>query len=129
MASIQLIRVYDAVVPMAENSFLTDRLWPRGISKERLAGVTWLKDVAPSTDLRKQFHADPTRWDEFRRKYYAELSTGEAWLPLLKLLRQGKNITLMFGSKDVKHNQSVVLRDFLLEKLNDRAESDHSTCE
>lgn len=129
MVSIQLIRVYDAAVPMAENSFLTDRLWPRGISKERLAGVIWLKDVAPSTDLRKRFHADPTRWDEFRHDYYAELNTGEAWLPLLKLLRQGKDITLMFGSKDVRHNQGVVLRDFLLEKLNDRAESGHSICE
>lgn len=128
MANIQLIRVYDAAAPIAENSFLTDRLWPRGISKERLAGVTWLKDVAPSTDLRKRFHADPTRWNDFRHDYYAELNAGKAWLPLLKLLCQGKDLTLMFGSKDIKHNQGVVLRDFLLEKLNDRAGNDRSTC-
>ncbi|SFC17766.1 DUF488 domain-containing protein [Pragia fontium] len=125
MANIQLVRVYDMTTPVAENSFLTDRLWPRGISKAKLVDVTWLKDVAPSNDLRKRFHADTTRWDDFRRDYYAELNAGNAWLPLLALLRQGKNITLMFGSKNIEHNQGVVLRDFLLEKFNGLDESVH----
>ncbi|GKX56660.1 MarR family transcriptional regulator [Leminorella grimontii] len=117
MADIRLVRVYDAPQNPDKNSFLTDRLWPRGISKERLKGVVWLKEAAPSTELRKRFHADPTQWQAFCRDYVDELNRQDAWAPLLALLKQGETVTLMFGSRDLEHNQGVVLRDFLLNRL------------
>ncbi|WP_159567351.1 DUF488 domain-containing protein [Budvicia diplopodorum] len=115
--NIQLVRVYDIPVPAAENSFLVDRLWPRGISKIRLTGVPWLKSIAPSADLRRWVHDDPNRWPEFRVLYLAELEASDDWLPLVELLRQGKLVTLLFANKDRIHNQAVVLRDFLQQKL------------
>ncbi|SQI43495.1 Uncharacterized conserved protein [Leminorella richardii] len=117
MGNIRLVRVYDAPPQPDKNSFLTDRLWPRGISKERLKGVVWLKEVAPSTELRQRFHADPSQWDAFCRDYIEELNGQRGWEPLLTLLKQGETVTLMFGSRDVEHNQGVVLRGFLLSKL------------
>lgn len=117
MADIRLVRVYDAPQDPDKNSFLTDRLWPRGISKERLKGVVWLKEAAPSTDLRKRFHADAISWEAFCRDYVDELNHQSAWEPLLALLKQGETVTLMFGSRNLEHNQGVALRDFLLEKL------------
>ncbi|MCD1125390.1 DUF488 family protein [Jinshanibacter sp. LJY008] len=129
MAHIHLARVYEITSPIAENSFLIDRLWPRGVSKARLPGVIWLKDVAPSTELRQRFHADPTRWDDFCHDYQAELNHGQGWKPLLQLLQQNKSITLLFGSKDTEHNQGVVLRDFLLQQLNAPDENAHRSGE
>ncbi|MBK5144211.1 DUF488 family protein [Budviciaceae bacterium BWR-B9] len=129
MVNIHLARVYEISPPIAENSFLIDRLWPRGISKARLSGVIWLKDVAPGTELRQRFHADPTRWDDFCRDYLTELNHGQSWIPLLQLLQQNRSITLLFGSKDMEHNQGVVLRDFLLQQLNVPDENVHHSGE
>lgn len=115
--NIQLVRVYDMPEPAAENSFLVDRLWPRGISKVRLTGVPWLKSIAPSEGLRRWVHEDPSRWEEFRGRYLTELEQTDGWKPLVELLRQGAVVTLLFANKDTVHNQAVVLRDFLQQKL------------
>ena len=117
MTKIELARVYEIKQPVKPYSFLTDRLWPRGISKERLNGVTWLKEVAPTTELRQWFHANLEHWAEFEQRYLAELNTNKTWQPLMILLNQGETICLLYGSKDSQHNQAIVLRDFLLTKL------------
>lgn len=114
MADINLQRVYDFTGPTPENCYLIDRLWPRGVSKERLLGVQWLKQVAPDNALRQWFHQHVDQWEEFERRYRLQLAENEAWQPLVTLLRQGQALTLLYGSKDTQHNQGVVLRDFLL---------------
>ncbi|MCB5296330.1 DUF488 domain-containing protein [Yersinia intermedia] len=112
---ITLARVYDVQPPYQANTFLTDRLWPRGISKTRLLGVVWLKEVAPENALRKWFH-QYLDWPEFVVRYQAQLDSSTAWQPLLDVLKQ-QPITLLYGSRDAQQNQAVVLRDFLLSKL------------
>jgi uncharacterized protein YeaO (DUF488 family) len=113
MGRIGIVRVYDD----AHSSgcrFLVDRLWPRGVSKSDLHLDGWLKDVAPSDELRRWFGHDPQRWAEFRRRYTAELEARpEAWRPLLEAARDG-DLTLLYGAKDTEHNNAVVLREHLL---------------
>jgi len=114
---IDVQRVYDASTDAGGAHFLVDRLWPRGIRKETLAGCTWLKDVAPSNALRKEFHADPTQWTAFKHRYEAELDANpSAWQPLLDAAGHG-HVVLLYGSRDHDHNHAVVLRDYLLRKL------------
>jgi uncharacterized protein YeaO (DUF488 family) len=97
--------------------FLVDRIWPRGIRKEDLHLDGWLKDVAPTDDLRHWFGHDPARWAEFRSRYEAELGGNpSAWQPILEAAEKGA-VTLLFGARDTEHNQAVVLRDFLARKL------------
>jgi len=114
---IKVKRVYDPVEPDDGQRFLVERLWPRGIRKEALQMKGWLKDVAPSDGLRRWFGHDPRKWEEFRRRYFAELEAHpEAWQPLLEAARAG-NITLLFSARDTSHNNAVALREFLEEKL------------
>lgn len=120
MAEITLQRVYDFHGPAQQYCYLTDRLWPRGISKERLQGVVWLKEVAPETELRQWFHHHTDQWDAFNARYRQQLEASEYWKELLEIVQQGHSLTLLFGSKDVHHNQAVVLRDFLHEKLQEK---------
>jgi uncharacterized protein YeaO (DUF488 family) len=117
-ATITLKRIYDHTQPAAENSFLVDRLWPRGISKERLQGVVWLKSVAPSNELRQWFHKNLEEWPQFTQSYWQELDAGKEWQPLVDLLQQNQNITLLYGSKNLQQNHAIILRDFLLGKSN-----------
>ena len=92
---------------------LVDRLWPRGLSKEKLANVEWLKEVAPSTELRQWFHKDPEQWTEFKKRYLAELAANpDAWRPLAEAAGNG-HITLLYGSHDTERNHAIVLRDYL----------------
>ncbi|MDN0118928.1 DUF488 family protein [Yersinia frederiksenii] len=114
MNKINLQRVYDVQAPYHANTFLVDRLWPRGISKARLQGVVWLKEVAPDNALRQWFHQN-LDWPEFVVRYQAQLNHSTAWQPLLEVLKQ-QPITLLYGSRDAEQNQAVVLRDFLLSK-------------
>jgi uncharacterized protein YeaO (DUF488 family) len=96
-----------------------ERLWPRGIRKSALQVTRWLRDVAPSAELRKWFAHDPEKWDEFRRRYAAELDARpEAWAPLREAAAAG-DVTLLYSSHDVEHNNAVALRDYLLERLDD----------
>lgn len=114
---IEIERVYDARKdPPTATSFLVDRTWPRGVSKQELAFATWAKDVAPSTELRKWFGHDPRRWEEFRRRYRAELdSHPDAARPLVQAAKHG-DLALLYGAKDREHNQAVVLREWLTEQ-------------
>jgi uncharacterized protein YeaO (DUF488 family) len=94
-----------------------DRLWPRGISKRDLTLDSWHKDVAPSTELRKWFNHDPSKWDEFRNRYLAELDNNpKAWNYLVELARSG-NVTLLYSAKDGEHNNAAALRDYLDSKI------------
>ena len=114
---IQLHRAYEPPSPTDGKRVLVDRLWPRGRSKEALQLDAWLKDVAPSTALRKWFGHDPEKWTEFQHRYRQELAANPAALaPLLDAARAGP-LTLISGAKDEQHNEAVVLRDILTERL------------
>ncbi len=110
---IKVKRAYEPAVRGDGKRFLVDRLWPRGVTKDALRGQAWLKDVAPSDALRRWFGHDPARWDEFQRRYFAELDAQpEAWWPLLEAARRG-TITLLFGARDIEHNNAVALKAYL----------------
>jgi uncharacterized protein YeaO (DUF488 family) len=114
---IQLKRVYEASSSADGARFLVERLWPRGVKKSSLEITAWLKDVAPSAELRKWFHHDPALWDEFRKRYFTELRTHPAsWRPILEAARSG-NVTLLFSSHDSEHNNALALKDFLTGSL------------
>lgn len=110
-------RAYDPVAPSDGARFLIDRLWPRGIKKEVLAMAGWCKEAAPSNELRHRYHRDLARWEEFRKRYFDELeSRPTAWQALLEAAHRG-DVTLLFASKHVEHNNAVVLKEFLIQKL------------
>ena len=114
---IQIKRVYEPHATADGARFLVERLWPRGIAKAALEMDGWLKDAAPSTELRRWFNHDPERWMEFKRRYVAELDVHpDAWKPILARARRGR-VTLLYSAHDVEHNNAVVLRDFLNRKL------------
>jgi uncharacterized protein YeaO (DUF488 family) len=114
---IQVKRAYDPAGPDDGARFLVDRLWPRGIKREALKLDGWLKDVAPSDGLRRWFGHDPVKWDEFRQRYFTELdSKPEAWQPISQAARQG-NVTLLFGARDVEHNNAAALKAYLENRL------------
>jgi uncharacterized protein YeaO (DUF488 family) len=111
---IEIKRVYEPAEKGDGARFLVDRLWPRGVKKEALAIEGWLKDAAPSNELRHWYHHDLAQWDEFRRRYFKELErVPSAWQPLLDAARKGK-VTLLFGSKHPEHNNAVALKEFLI---------------
>lgn len=117
---IQMKRAYDP--PAAEDGerYLVDRLWPRGIKREALHLDGWLKEIAPSDELRKWFGHDPARWEEFRRRYDQELDANfEIWQPLLEIAQRGV-VTLVYSAKDREHNQAVALKEYLENKLTTR---------
>ncbi len=120
---IKLKRVYE---PMGNNDgkkFMVERLWPRGVKKTALANAVWLKDVAPSTELRKWFGHDPKKWEEFQRRYRAELKEHQPVLEsILEAARRG-TVTLLYSSHDTEHNNAVVLRDYLQRKLGSDTQS------
>ena len=117
---IQLKRAYDKPSKTDGARFLVERLWPRGVKKTSLPIVAWLKDAAPSTELRKWFSHDPARWLEFRKRYFAELrSRPEAWTPLVEAARKG-TVTLIYSSHDEEHNNAVALEEFLERKMKAR---------
>jgi len=112
-----LKRAYDPAELEDGRRFLVERLWPRGMKKDRLLMDAWVRDVAPSDVLRRWFAHDPKKWEEFQRRYFAELDRKpEAWQPLLEAARQG-TITLLYSARDSKHNNAVVLRAYLEKKL------------
>ncbi len=117
---ILLKRAYDPAARSDGRRFLVERLWPRGIRKSALPLNGWLKDVAPSTELRKWFSHDPAKWRRFQRRYRAELkNSSQTWEPLVQEARKG-TITLVYSSHDVAHNNAVVLKEFLEEKASHR---------
>ena len=113
-------RTYEPSARADGRRILVERLWPRGMKKEDLHADAWMKEVAPSTELRRWFGHQVARWDEFRRRYQRELSANpDAWAPVLKASKQG-TVTLLYSAHDVEHNGAVVLRDYLTQRVRPR---------
>jgi uncharacterized protein YeaO (DUF488 family) len=111
---IRIKRTYDPAEPRDGRRFLVERLWPRGMKKESLIMEAWLKEVAPSTELRKWFGHQPERWTEFQKRYRQELRANpHAWRGLLEASKRG-TVTLLYSAHDTEHNGAIVLRDFLV---------------
>lgn len=116
---IRIKRIYDN--PKGDSSFriLVDRLWPRGLSKEKTKIDLWQKDIAPSNTLRKWFGHDEKKWDEFKRKYFKELDTKSNSQMVDEIIKMGKehsSITLLYGTKEERFNNAVALKEYLEEK-------------
>jgi len=113
-ARIRVKRVYDE--PSGDDGFrvLVDRLWPRGMKKGDVRVDLWLPDVAPSTALRKWFSHDPSKWEEFKRRYFVELDEKKEVLKRLVEIARDGTLTLLFSACDVEHNQAVALREYLV---------------
>jgi len=110
---IRLKRVYEEPSKTDGLRILVDRLWPRGLTKERAAVDVWLKDVAPSTELRKWFSHDPAKWKQFQVRYRKELHGREDALTLLREKSKAQTVTLVYGARDKEHNEALVLRQLL----------------
>ncbi len=116
-ADIATARVYDGPFAAGRARLLVDRVWPRGVAKATLAPDEWIPEVAPSTDLRKWFRHDPARWDEFRRRYLAELADNPVAVErCLAWCRRGP-VTLLYSARDRAHNQALVLCDHLTDQF------------
>ena len=114
---IQIKRAYERASKADGERILVERLWPRGIKKEALLLDEWLKDIAPSTELRQWFQHDPAKWQEFRKQYSRELEGNpEPWQRLLSRARRGR-VTLVYSSHDQEHNNAVALKEFLEQKM------------
>jgi uncharacterized protein YeaO (DUF488 family) len=113
---IQLKRVYSPVEKDDGVRILVDRVWPRGISKAKLQAEVWLKDVAPSTELRKWFSHDRAKWQEFKERYFSELQKNPEAVNKLLDLAQKQQVTLLFAAKDTEYNHAVALREYLRSK-------------
>ncbi len=120
-ARIQLKRVYEASSSKDGDRFLVERLWPRGIKKSSLEIQAWLKDAAPSVNLRKWFNHDLARWNEFRKRYFAELKENpSSWLPILEAAHCGM-VTLIYSSHEREHNNAVALKEFLEQHFHEQS--------
>ena len=104
-------RVYELPDRHDGRRILVDRLWPRGLTKEKASIDLWLKDIAPSTELRKWFGHDPGRWEEFKERYLDELKGNSEQIQLLKQELDKGIVTLVYGAKDEEHNQAVVIQE------------------
>jgi uncharacterized protein YeaO (DUF488 family) len=116
---ISIKRIYDAREKSDGYRILVDRLWPRGISKDSAHIDEWLKELAPSDALRKWFNHDPERWQEFQKRYKTELNSPalREILQRLGTMAKKKKVTLLFGAKDIEHNNAVVLASFIKKTL------------
>ncbi|HEU23931.1 MAG: hypothetical protein C0176_08795 [Mesoaciditoga sp.] len=113
MKIIKLKRVYDEPEMDDGKRFLVERLWPRGIKRESIKIDGWLKEIAPSTELRRWFNHEPQKWEEFKRKYTAEIEEKKTYLyPILEAINDG-NVTLLYSARDREHNGAVVLAEYI----------------
>lgn len=111
---IKIKRIYEDYSKEDGYRILVDRLWPRGISKEKAHLDIWLREVAPSNELRKEFGHNPKKWKEFQKKYINELKNKKDLITQIKSIeKKYKKITLLFGAKDIEHNQAIVLQQVL----------------
>ena len=113
-SNLTLKRAYEPAMPEDGTRILVDRLWPRGVSKASAALDEWMKDIAPSTELRKWFGHEPSRWPEFQRRYKSELAQHSAELEKICDLAKAHKVTLVYGARDEIHNDAIVLKDVLL---------------
>jgi uncharacterized protein YeaO (DUF488 family) len=124
---VKLKRVYDPVSRTDGTRFLVERLWPRGLSKERLHATAWLKEAGPSTELRQWFNHDPLKWSRFRTRYFRELdSRPDAWRPIVTAAKRGL-VTLLYSSHDAQHNNAIALQEYLRAKGRTASPSRRST--
>ena len=110
---IKIKRIYEPYDMLDGYRVLVDRLWPRGIKKESAGIDVWLKEVAPSTELRKWFDHDAKKWKDFIKKYEAELKLTGDFADLVALAKKHKTVTLLYSAKDEEHNQAVALAQFI----------------
>lgn len=113
---LRLKRAYVQAEPADGIRILVDRLWPRGVSKVDAALDDWMKEIAPSAELRQWFGHDPDRWPEFQRRYRKELKQHAEQLDRIRALAKRKTVTLVYGAHDEEHNDAVVLKQILLQK-------------
>ena len=111
--SFKIKRAYDPPEPTDGHRVLVDRLWPRGLTKQKLRVDAWLKELAPSTDLRKWIHQDPSRWSEFKRRYIREMGAHPDLIADLRKKGRSSVVTLVFSAKDPLHNNATVLKEYL----------------
>lgn len=114
---IKLKRIYDPPSEDDGKRILVDRLWPRGINKDKARIDEWLKDIAPSDELRKWYSHETSKWEEFKRRYKKELEEKEELLERLRNKAKKETITLLFAARDVEHNNAVVLREIIEKHL------------
>lgn len=113
-------RAYEAPGAQDGTRILVDRVWPRGVSKQQAQLQDWYRDVAPSTALRQWFGHDAARWDGFKQRYFAELDANPDVVRRLQAVARCGRLTLVFGTRDAKHNNAVALREYLLHKASER---------
>jgi uncharacterized protein YeaO (DUF488 family) len=116
MASIKVKRIYEPFSADDGYRILVDRLWPRGMKKEDARIDKWLKDIAPSTELRQWFHAEPGRWAQFKAKYLDELKKSTAVDELIAYINEHQTVTLLYSVKDEEHNHALVIKDLIMQK-------------
>lgn len=112
---IRIKRVYEKVSSGDGIRILVDRIWPRGVKKEDLKPDYWIKEIAPSTELRKWFSHEPDKWEKFKKKYFSELKEKKS--VCRDLLDKGENITLLYSARDEKYNQAAALKEFLKKEI------------
>lgn len=110
---IRIRRVYEEPLPEDGTRILIDRLWPRGLTKEKAGIDLWLKEVAPSKELREWFGHDPVKWQEFQKRYWQELNANEAVVDQLREELKAGPATLVFGARDEQYNDAVALKEYL----------------
>jgi uncharacterized protein YeaO (DUF488 family) len=110
---IKVKRIYEPFSDEDGFRILVDRLWPRGISKEKAKINLWLKEISPSTELRRQFCHDPAKWDEFRGKYFLELKSKKDFVSLIIEHIRKENVTLLYAAKDNEFNNAVAIKEFI----------------
>lgn len=113
---VRLKRAYEPAAPADGRRVLIDRLWPRGVTKARAAIDHWMKEIAPSTELRKWFGHDPARWEDFRRRYAEQIRQNPDLLGELRGVARAGPLTLVYAAHDEAHNDAVVLREVILEE-------------
>jgi uncharacterized protein YeaO (DUF488 family) len=114
--AIKLRRVYDKPKASDGVRILVERLWPRGLSKKNAKVDVWLKDIAPSTELRKWFSHDPSKWEEFRARYFKELNKNREAVKKLLDITEGSDVTFVYASREKEYNSAAALKDYI-EKL------------
>ena len=127
MLRITVKRVYDPIDEDDGVRVLVDRVWPRGMSKQDLRADQWLRDVAPSDSLRKWFNHDPAKWEEFKRRYVAELEGKPAVVRGLLDVANEKGLVLLFSARDLRFNQAVALQGYLLSLDNETKGENHAS--
>lgn len=116
MKTVKIKRVYEPKTKDDGYRILVDRVWPRGLTKEKASIDLWLKEIAPSTTLRQWFKHDPKKWLEFKKLYFKELSSKKDLIVIIKEKAKQDSITLLYGTKDEEHNNAIALHEFLKNK-------------